>query len=154
MSVNLFITSGTPAAACVLAVLVSKQQIISSSVVKNFVLTPSNYFNRIFEINVEFKNANNLTLLSLLLFGSEKQTLNVNTKILNIQIWSFRSTFNMITSSNLDTYWCISFFWIISVSLSFFFLSGCFSLHRPKSVIHLHFNYLIIATVPIIRPRL
>lgn len=83
MSVNLFITSGTPAAVCVLAVLVSKQQIISSSVVKNFVLTPSNYFNRIFEINVEFKNANNLTLLSLLLFGSEKKTLNVNTNILN-----------------------------------------------------------------------
>ena len=104
MSVNLFITSGTPAAVCVLAVLVSKQQIISSSVVKNFVLTPSNYFNRIFEINVEFKNANNLTLLSFLLFGSEKQTLNVNTKILNTQIWSFRSTFNMITSSNLGTY--------------------------------------------------
>ena len=43
-----------------------------------------------FEIDVEFRNINDLTLTSLLLFGSEKQTFNVNTKILNLTIKFFK----------------------------------------------------------------
>ena len=39
-----------------------------------------------FEINVEFRNTNDLTLTSSPLFDSEKQTIYVNTKILNLTI--------------------------------------------------------------------
>ena len=51
---------------------------------QNFVLVRLSFLNIIFEINVEFRNMNDLTLTSLLLFGSEKQTFDVNTKILNL----------------------------------------------------------------------
>ena len=47
---------------------------------QNFALVRSSFLNRIFEINVEFKNMNDLTLTSLLLFGSEKQTFYVYNK--------------------------------------------------------------------------
>ena len=50
---------------------------------QNLVVVPSSFLNRIFEINVEFRNMNHLTLTSLLLFGSKKLTFDVNTKILN-----------------------------------------------------------------------
>ena len=46
----------------------------------------SNFLNKIFEINVEFINMNELTLKSSLLFDSEKQTFDVSTKILNLTI--------------------------------------------------------------------
>ena len=49
---------------------------------QNFALVRSSFLNRIFEINIEFRNMNDLTLTSLLPFGSEKQTFDVNTKIL------------------------------------------------------------------------
>ena len=42
--------------------------------------------NKIFEINVEFRNTSDLTLTSSPLFDSEKQTIYVNTKILNLTI--------------------------------------------------------------------
>ena len=48
---------------------------------QNSALFRSSFLNRIFEINVEFRNLIDLTQLSLLLFGSENQTLDVNTKI-------------------------------------------------------------------------
>ena len=56
---------------------------------QNFAYVRSKFFNRIFEINVEFRNMNALSLTSLLLFGSEKQTFDIKTKILNltIQFW-------------------------------------------------------------------
>ena len=47
---------------------------------QNFALVQSNFLNRIFEISVEFRSMNDLTLTFLLLFGSEKQTFDVNTK--------------------------------------------------------------------------
>ena len=53
---------------------------------QNFAFVRSSFLNRIFEINVELRNVNDLTLTSLLLFGSEKQTFDVNTKILNLTI--------------------------------------------------------------------
>ena len=53
---------------------------------QNFALVQSSLLNRIFEINVEFRKMNDLTLTSLLLFGSEKQTFDVNTRILNLTI--------------------------------------------------------------------
>ena len=53
---------------------------------QNFAYVRSKFFNRIFEINVEFRNMNDLSLLSLLLFGSEKQTFDIKTKILNLTI--------------------------------------------------------------------
>ena len=53
---------------------------------QNFALVRSSFLNRVFEINVEFRNMNDLTLTSLLLFGSEKQTFDVNKKILNLTI--------------------------------------------------------------------
>ena len=61
---------------------------------QNFALVRSSLLNRIFEINVEFRNMNDLTLTSLLLFGFEKQTFDVNNKISNLTIvfkrfWSF-----------------------------------------------------------------
>ena len=40
---------------------------------QNFALVRSKFLNRIFEIKVEFRNVNDLTLTFLLLFGSEKQ---------------------------------------------------------------------------------
>ena len=49
---------------------------------QNFVLICLDFFNRIFRINAEFRNLNDLTLTSLLPFDSEKQILDVNTKIL------------------------------------------------------------------------
>ena len=49
-----------------------------------FALVRSNFDKRVFEINVEFRNKNDLTLTSLLLFGSEKHIFDVNTKILNL----------------------------------------------------------------------
>ena len=57
---------------------------------QNFALVRSSLRNRIFEINVEFRDMNGLTLTSLLLFGSEKQTFDVNTKILNLTIQFLR----------------------------------------------------------------
>ena len=53
---------------------------------QNFALVRSSFLNTIFKINVEFRNMNDLILISLLLFGSEKQTFNVNTKILILTI--------------------------------------------------------------------
>ena len=53
---------------------------------QNFALVRSNLLNRTFEINVEFRNMNDLTLSFLLLFGSEKQTFDVNSKISNLTI--------------------------------------------------------------------
>ena len=53
---------------------------------QNFTLVRSSFLIRVFEINVEFRNMNDLTLTSLLLFGSEKQTFDVNKKILNLTI--------------------------------------------------------------------
>ena len=50
---------------------------------QNFGFVRSRLLNRMFEINVEFRNMNDLTLTSLLLLGSEKQTFDVNTKLLN-----------------------------------------------------------------------
>ena len=49
-----------------------------------FALVQLIFLNRIFEINVEFRNMNDSTLTSLLLFGSEEQFFDVNTKILNL----------------------------------------------------------------------
>ena len=53
---------------------------------QDFALVQSSFFNRILEISVKFKNINDLTLTSLLLFGSKKQTFDVNTNILNLTI--------------------------------------------------------------------
>ena len=53
---------------------------------QNFAYVRSKFFHRIFEINVEFRNMNDLSFLSLLLFGSEKQTFDIKTKILNLTI--------------------------------------------------------------------
>ena len=53
---------------------------------QNFALVRSSFLNRIFEINVEFRNINDSTLTSLLLFCSEEQTFDVNAKILNLTI--------------------------------------------------------------------
>ena len=53
---------------------------------QNFAVVRSSFLNRIFEINVEFRNMNDLTLTSLLLFGSDKQTFDFNTKVLNLTI--------------------------------------------------------------------
>ena len=53
---------------------------------QNFALVRSSFLNRIFEINVEFRNMNDSTLTSLLLFDSEEQTFDVNTNILNLTI--------------------------------------------------------------------
>ena len=53
---------------------------------QNVALARSSFLNRILEINIEFRNMNDLTLTSLLLFGSEKQTFDVNNKILNLTI--------------------------------------------------------------------
>ena len=51
---------------------------------ENFALVWSSFLKRIFEINVEFRKANDVTMTSLMLFGSEKQTFDVNTKISNV----------------------------------------------------------------------
>ena len=59
---------------------------------QNFALVRSSFLNRIFEINVEFRNMNDSTLTSLLLFGSEEQTFDVNTKILNLTIQFLKDT--------------------------------------------------------------
>ena len=53
---------------------------------KNFALVRSSFLNKIFKINVGFRNMNDSTVTSLLLFGSEKQTFDDNTKILNLTI--------------------------------------------------------------------
>ena len=53
---------------------------------QNCALVRSSFLNRIFENNVEFRNINDLIRTSLLLYGSEKQTFDVNTKILNLTI--------------------------------------------------------------------
>ena len=53
---------------------------------QNFALVRSSFLNRIFEINVEFRNVNDSILTSLLLFGFEEQTFDVDTKILNLTI--------------------------------------------------------------------
>ena len=59
---------------------------------QNFVLVRSSFLNRIFEINVEFRKVSDSTLTSLLLFGSEEQTFDVNTKILNLTIQFLKDT--------------------------------------------------------------
>ena len=59
---------------------------------QNFALVRSSFLNKIFEINVEFRNMNDSTLTSLLLFGSEEQTFDVNTKILNLTIQFLKDT--------------------------------------------------------------
>ena len=53
---------------------------------QNCALVRPSFLNRIFEINVEFRNMNDFTLTSLLQFSSEKQTFDLNTKILNLII--------------------------------------------------------------------
>ena len=53
---------------------------------QNFALVRSSFLHRIFKVNVEFRNINDLIVTSFLLFGSEKQTFDVNTKILNITL--------------------------------------------------------------------
>ena len=73
MNINSGIPSDTLPIICLVAVLELKQRITT-------------FFNRIFEINVEFRNMNALSLTSLLLFGSEKQTFDIKTKILNLTI--------------------------------------------------------------------
>ena len=58
----------------------------------NFVLVRSSFLDRTFEINVEFSNMNDLVLASILLFGSEEQTFDVNSKILNLAIQLLKDT--------------------------------------------------------------
>ena len=98
---------------------------------QNFGLIRSSFLNRIFTINVEFRNIHDLIVTSFLLLGSEKQTFDVNTKILNITItvfkrfWSFWWGLNTIIMSKLGTYRCISLFRIyihLIFSFSFFLL--------------------------------
>ena len=81
-----FRNTGTPMC---YAVMDLKQRSITPPLPKFFLLR-LNFVNRMFEIDVEFRNINDLTLTSLLLFGSEKQTFNVNTKILNLTIKFFK----------------------------------------------------------------
>ena len=59
---------------------------------QNFALVLSRFLNRIFEINVEFRNMNDSTLTYLLLFRSQKQTFDVTTKILNLTIQFLKDT--------------------------------------------------------------
>ena len=59
---------------------------------QNFALVRSSFLNRIFEINIEFRNMNDSTLTYLLLFGSQKQTFDVTTKILNLTIQFLKDT--------------------------------------------------------------
>ena len=59
---------------------------------QNFALVRSSFLNRIFEINVEFRNMNDSTLTYLLLFSSEEQTFDVNTEILNLTIQFLKDT--------------------------------------------------------------
>ena len=59
---------------------------------QNFALVQSSFLNIIFEINVEFRNMNDSSLTSLLLFGFEEQTSDVNTKILNLTIQFLKDT--------------------------------------------------------------
>ena len=75
MSINSGITSEALLALCVVEVLESKQRIVTYCFVKVVYLIV-----RIFSI--EFLKSP----ISLLLFGSEKQTLDVNLKILNLTI--------------------------------------------------------------------
>ena len=53
---------------------------------QSFALVRSSFLNRIIKVNVEFRNMNDLfpIMIYLLLLGSEKQTFDVNTKILNL----------------------------------------------------------------------
>ena len=51
---------------------------------KNFAPVWSSFLKRIFEINVEFRKTNDVTMTSLMLFGSKKQIFDVNTKISNV----------------------------------------------------------------------
>ena len=60
--------------------------LFSLSLALLFTLLRSSFLNRIFEINVEFRNMNGLTRRSFLLFGLEKQSPDVNTKMLNLTI--------------------------------------------------------------------
>ena len=53
---------------------------------QNFAFCRWKFFNRIFEMNVEFRDMNDLTMTSLLLFGSVKQTFDVKTKIKKILV--------------------------------------------------------------------
>ena len=59
---------------------------------QRFALVQSSFLNRIFEINAEFRNMNDSTLTYLLPFGSEEQTFDVNTKILNLTIQFIKDT--------------------------------------------------------------
>ena len=59
---------------------------------QNVALVLSSFLNRICEINFEFRNVNDLTLTSVLLFGSEEQTFDVNTKISNLTILFLKDT--------------------------------------------------------------
>ena len=79
MNVNSGITSEITLAQCVLAVLELKQWIIASCFCQNFMLIHSNFLNRNFETDVEFRNMNDLTFTFSPHFGSGKQTLDVNT---------------------------------------------------------------------------
>ena len=92
MNINSDITSETLSALYALAMLKLKQPIATSCVVKNFALFQSNFLNKTFEIDVEFRNMKDLTLRSLLLFDSEEQTFDVNTKILNLTILFFKDS--------------------------------------------------------------
>ena len=53
---------------------------------QNFALVWLSFLNRIFKINVEFRNMNDLTLTLFPLFCSEKQIFDASTKILNLTI--------------------------------------------------------------------
>ena len=55
-------------------------------------LVQSNFLNRSFKINFEFRNMNDSTLTFLVLFGSEEQNFNVNTKILNLTVLFLKDT--------------------------------------------------------------
>ena len=59
---------------------------------QNFAHVISSYLNRIFEINVDFRNMDESILTSLLLFGSEEETFDVSTKILNLTIQLLKDT--------------------------------------------------------------
>ena len=92
MNINSGITSETLSTLCVLTMLELKQLITTSCVAKILLLSDRVSSIEFFEINVEFRNMNDSTLISLLLFGSEEQTFDVNTKILNLTIQFLKDT--------------------------------------------------------------
>ena len=59
---------------------------------QSFALVQSSFLNRIFEINIELRNMNDSILTYLLPLGSEEQTFDVNTKILNLTLQFLKDT--------------------------------------------------------------